>query len=101
MVDKREILKKYECGLAQFSGPDGLYERHLIFDNIIAQSAAGMREEFDAAAHAVRDVLSQRWVRTEQTYDHLNPKRIYYLQWNSLLAVRYPITFLIYSLTLL
>jgi glycogen phosphorylase len=27
----------------------------------------------------VRDILSQRWIRTEQTYDRSNPKRVYYL----------------------
>ena len=69
MFDKSEILKKYECGIAQFSGADGLYERHLFFDNIIDQSSAGLREKFEAAAHSVRDVLSQRWVHTEHTYD--------------------------------
>jgi len=25
----------------------------------------------------VRDVLSQRWIRTEQTYERENPKRVY------------------------
>jgi starch phosphorylase len=28
----------------------------------------------------VRDVLSQRWVRTEQSYERENPKRVYYKQ---------------------
>ena len=27
----------------------------------------------------MRDILSQRWRRTEQTYDRANPKRVYYL----------------------
>ena len=31
------------------------------------------------SAHSVRDVLSQRWIRTEQTYDRNDPKRVYYL----------------------
>jgi starch phosphorylase len=42
-------------------------------------SAVGPRERFEAVARSVRDVLSQRWVRTEQTYDRENPKRVYYL----------------------
>jgi hypothetical protein len=24
----------------------------------------------------VRDILSQRWINTEQTYEHENPKRV-------------------------
>src|SRR4029450_7761594 len=42
-------------------------------------AAAGARERYEAFARSVRDVLSQRWVRTEQTYERENPKRVYYL----------------------
>jgi starch phosphorylase len=34
----------------------------------------------------VRDVLSQRWIRTEQTYNRENPKRVYYLSIEFLLG---------------
>jgi len=37
-------------------------------------------------ARSVRDVLSQRWVRTERTYNRLNPKRIYYLSMEFLIG---------------
>lgn len=87
MPDKTEILKQYGCGPIQFSGTDnGFYERHLIFDNIIDKKAAGSREKFEAFARSVRDVLSQRWVLTEQTYDRENPKRIYYLSMEYLIG---------------
>ena len=42
-------------------------------------SAADTRERYDAAARAVRDILSDRWVRTDQTYERENPKRVYYV----------------------
>ena len=75
-----ELLEQYGCGPIRFSGHhDALFERHLLFDEIIHPSVAGGRERFEAAARSVRDVLSQRWLETEQTYDRLNPKRIYYL----------------------
>lgn len=75
-----KLLGQYGCGPIQFSEADnGLYERHLIFDNVIDVSTAGLRERFEATARSIRDVLSQRWVQTEQTYDRKNPKRIYYL----------------------
>jgi starch phosphorylase len=41
--------------------------------------ATGARERFEAFARSVRDVLSQRWIRTEETYERQNPKRVYYL----------------------
>lgn len=87
MTNQAEILKQYGCGLIQFSGTDnGFYERHLIFDNIIDQKIAGSRGKFEAFARSIRDVLSQRWVLTEQTYERENPKRIYYLSMEYLIG---------------
>lgn len=75
-----EILSQYGCGPVHFTGADhALYERHLIFDNALDLVAVGQRERFEAVARSIRDILSQRWVRTEQTYDRVKPKRIYYL----------------------
>jgi starch phosphorylase len=74
------LIKQYGCGPVRFTGTtDALYERHLVFDNVMDANAIGVRERFEAVARSVRDVLSQRWIRTEQTYDHKNPKRVYYL----------------------
>jgi starch phosphorylase len=82
-----ELLTRYGCGPIRFSGDAvALYERHLLFDNIVAPAAAGTREMFEAAARSVRDVLSQRWILTESTYDRENPKRIYYLSMEFLIG---------------
>ena len=84
---RAELLQQYGCGPIRFSGnSDALYERHLLFDDIIDPAAAGARERFEAAARSVRDVLSQRWVQTERTYDRKNPKRIYYLSMEFLIG---------------
>ena len=81
------LLDQYGCGPIQFSGHDNaLYERHLLFDDIVDPVAAGARERFEAAARSVRDVLSQRWVETERTYRRENPKRIYYLSMEFLIG---------------
>ena len=75
-----KLLEQYGCGPIQFTGtPDALYERHLWFDNVMDPAAVGPRERYEAVARSVRDVLSQRWVRTEKTYERENPKRVYYL----------------------
>src|SRR5271163_564596 len=82
-----DLLEQYGCGPIQFSGHnDALYERHLLFDDVVDPLAAGGRERFEAAARSIRDVLSQRWVRTERTYNRLNPKRIYYLSMEFLIG---------------
>ena len=82
-----DLLEQYGCGPIQFSGhQDALYERHLLFDDVIDPVDAGARERFEAVARSVRDVLSQRWVRTERIYDRENPKRIYYLSMEFLIG---------------
>src|SRR5271169_7250322 len=82
-----DLLEQYGCGPIRFSGHnDALYERHLLFDDVVDPLAAGGRERFEAAARSVRDVLSQRWVRTERTYNRFNPKRIYYLSMEFLIG---------------
>src|SRR5271166_5083877 len=86
-VSVGDLLEQYGCGPIRFSGDnDALYERHLLFDDVVDPLAAGGRERFEAAARSVRDVLSQRWVRTERTYNRLNPKRIYYLSMEFLIG---------------
>jgi starch phosphorylase len=81
------LLHQYGCGPIQFTEADhGLYDRHLLFDNVRPLETAGPRERFEAFALSVRDVLSQRWVRTEQTYDRQNQKRVYYLSMEFLIG---------------
>ena len=49
-------------------------------------SAADPRARFEAFAHSIRDILSQRWIRTENTYERENPKRVYYLSMEFLIG---------------
>ena len=87
--DAREtgaILDRYGCGGIPFSGDSGLYDRHLLFDADVRPQRATPRQRFEALARSVRDVLSQRWVRTRETYDRENPKRIYYLSMEFLIG---------------
>jgi starch phosphorylase len=82
-----DLLEQYGCGPIQFSGHrDGLYERHLLFDDVIDPALADARERFEAVARSVRDVLSQRWVQTARVYEQQNPKRIYYLSMEFLIG---------------
>ena len=79
-TDISKLLEQYGSGQLQFTGKDdALYERHLVFDNVMEASQIGAREKFEAVARSVRDVLSQRWLRTEETYKRKNVKRVYYL----------------------
>jgi starch phosphorylase len=85
--DFAELRRQYGCGPVEFAGTDeALYERHLLFDNVVRLTAVGPRERFEAFARSVRDVLSQRWVLTEDTYERENPKRVYYLSMEFLIG---------------
>src|SRR6266404_9821287 len=82
-----KILDQYGCGPIHLAGTDsGLYERHLLFDNVIGMASAEARDRFEAFARSVRDVLSQRWTLTEDTYEREDPKRIYYLSMEFLIG---------------
>jgi starch phosphorylase len=82
-----KLRRQYGCGAVEFTGTDNaLYERHLVFDHAMSLAAAGAREQFEAFARSVRDLLSQRWVRTEDTYSRENPKRVYYLSMEFLIG---------------
>jgi starch phosphorylase len=78
IISKR--LEHYACDAYEFAGNENaLYERHLVFDNVVNLAVAGPRERFEAFARAVRDVLSNRWLKTEDAYAQQDPKRVYYL----------------------
>ena len=84
----QKLLEQYGCGPIQFSG----HERRASTSGICSSTTSSTpprrapRERFEAFARSVRDVLSQRWVRTEQTYDAENPKRVYYLSMEFLIG---------------
>src|SRR5271157_4182393 len=79
-VDEDKLLRQYGVGSARFAGaPDALYERHLKFDNVVEPGSSDLRERYEAAARSVRDILSDRWLRTDETYARENPKRVYYV----------------------
>jgi len=79
-ASQESLLARYNCGPVKFSGiGNALYERHLMFDHVISPDAVTPRDSFEAIARSVRDVLSQRWLKTEQTYHDRNAKRVYYL----------------------
>jgi starch phosphorylase len=85
--DLATLAAQYGCGPVKFAGAEeALYERHLLFDNIVGANEITLRERYEAVAKSVRDILSQRWIQTERTYQRENPKRIYYLSIEFLLG---------------
>src|SRR5262249_7235522 len=71
---------------AFFGHHNALYDRHLIFDNVLDASTVGNRARFEALARSVRDILSQRWIKTDDTYRREDVKRVYYLSMEYLIG---------------
>jgi glycogen phosphorylase len=82
-----ELASQYGVAHAHIGGAlHGLYERHLLSDHGVDPAITNAREHYEAFARSVRDILSQRWVHTNKTYRHVNPKRIYYLSMEFLIG---------------
>ena len=79
-TDAGKLMREYGVGSVPFAGaPEALYDRRLKFDNVVEPEASDSRERYEAAARAIRDILSTRWLQTDETYARENPKRVYYL----------------------
>jgi starch phosphorylase len=75
-----DALQRYGVGPTAFAGsPNALYERHLKFDNVVEVESSDARERYEAASRAIRDILSDRWLKTDEAYARDNPKRVYYV----------------------
>src|ERR1700736_2779013 len=80
LLSVEETLQQYGVGSTAFAGsPNALYERHLKFDNVVELASSNARERYEAASRAMRDILSDRWLKTDEAYARENPKRVYYI----------------------
>ena len=83
----RMLIERFDSGPVAFSGtPDAAYERRLVFDHVVRPERADTRQRFEAVAWALRDLLSRRWLKTDETYDRTNPKQVYYLSMEFLIG---------------
>ncbi|KAL8601646.1 hypothetical protein ACOMHN_003912 [Nucella lapillus] len=55
------------------------FNRHLHYTLMKDRNVATPRDYFFALAHTVRDHVVGRWMRTQQHYYDVDPKRVYYL----------------------
>jgi starch phosphorylase len=61
-------------------------QRHLERHQLITPDVADARDWFEALAGALRDLIGEQWLVTEQTFARKRPKRVYYLSMEYLLG---------------
>jgi starch phosphorylase len=70
-----------------FTGREASWPDHyLLTDQLLDPTLARPRQKFEAVARFVRDLLAHRWIKTRQTRERENPKRIYYLSMEFLIG---------------
>jgi glycogen phosphorylase len=61
-------------------------ERYLLCQHLIDPLDASTREQFEATARFIRDLIAHRWVRTRRAREQAAPKRIHYMSMEFLLG---------------
>src|SRR5262245_12435658 len=62
------------------------YLRYLTLERLVDPKQANRRQQFEALASAVRDVIAPRWLNTHAVRARENPKRVYYLSMEFLIG---------------
>jgi glycogen phosphorylase len=86
MTKTKTVVKPHERGKTAFSVGKDSYDRHVVFDHAVSLANASQRERFEAVARSLRDLLTERWLLTQETHDKENPKRVYYLSMEFLIG---------------
>jgi starch phosphorylase len=71
-------------GLAQ--DEDGWTDRYLLCEHIVDPVTARTRQRFESIARFIRDLIAHRWVKTRDTREKADPKRVYYLSMEFLIG---------------
>ncbi|MHB1422475.1 MAG: glycogen/starch/alpha-glucan phosphorylase [Gemmataceae bacterium] len=82
-----KMARQYGCGPVDLAGHErAWYERHLVLDHVVSAESATPRQQFEAIASSVRDLLTRCWIKTQKTHDFANPKQVYYLSMEFLIG---------------
>src|SRR5215470_13088417 len=58
---------------------DDWTDRYVLCEHILEPTVARARQRFEAIARFSRDMIAHRWVKTRETRELADPKRVYYL----------------------
>ncbi|MCI0359375.1 MAG: glycogen/starch/alpha-glucan phosphorylase [Planctomycetaceae bacterium] len=86
MTRTKTVAKPHVRVKSAFNVGQDSYDRHLVFDHVVSLASASQRERFESVARSLRDLLTERWLLTQETHDKENPKRVYYLSMEFLIG---------------
>jgi glycogen phosphorylase len=81
-----ETLERRLKRLGLTSKDDEWTDRYLLCEHLVDPSMAKARQRFEAVARFARDLVAHRWVKTRQTRELANPKRVYYISMEFLIG---------------
>src|SRR5262249_7701989 len=61
-------------------------DRYLLCHHLVDPTPAKPRQQFEALAAFIRDLVAHRWVKTRHTREAADPKRVYYLSMEFLIG---------------
>src|SRR5262245_48058509 len=61
-------------------------ERYILCEHLVDPELVRPRQRFEGVARYLRDLLAERWIKTRQTREQENPKRVYYLSMEFLIG---------------
>src|SRR5262249_18910957 len=65
---------------------DDWTDRYLLCEHLVEPATAKARQRFEAVARFCRDLIAHRWVKTRETRELANPKRVFYLSMEFLIG---------------
>jgi len=65
---------------------EGWADRYVLCEHVLEPGAARARQRFEAIARFSRDLIAHRWVKTRETREAADPKRVYYLSMEFLIG---------------
>ena len=84
--DTEEALDRRLQQLGLSGREDDWTDRYLLCEHLVEPAQARARQRFEAVARFMRDLIAHRWVKTRETRERLDPKRIYYLSMEFLIG---------------
>src|SRR5262249_40378789 len=81
-----EAIERRLKRLGLTTDTDDWTDRYLLCEHIVDPGIARPRQQFEAIARFIRDLIAHRWVKTRQAREVANPKRVYYLSMEFLLG---------------